>query len=79
MIAKGAGQSLHAYAREALFDPAGGIGATEWVNGEDGNESAASGLRMTPRDLARVGQSSAIRSRPPMQWMMPVGLTSCAG
>jgi len=56
MIAKGAGQSLHAYAREALFDPAGGIGATEWVNGEDGNESAASGLRMTPRDLARVGQ-----------------------
>src|SRR5262245_61301523 len=55
MIAKGTGKPLHAYAREALFDPTG-IAVTEWAKGADGNESAASGLRMTPRDLARLGQ-----------------------
>src|SRR5262249_11407233 len=52
---KGTGKPLHAYAREALFDPTG-IAVTEWAKGADGNESAASGLRMTPRDLARLGQ-----------------------
>jgi CubicO group peptidase (beta-lactamase class C family) len=66
LIAKGTGQSLPDFARAALFDPLG-IGATEWVwnkdtwvaarygNG-DGEPVAASGLRMTPRDLARIGQ-----------------------
>src|SRR5262249_21524636 len=43
MIAKGTGKPLHAYAREALFDPAG-IAVTEWAKGADGNESAASGV-----------------------------------
>jgi len=54
------------YARAALFDPIG-LGRTEWVTSEetwvfrqsgvaDGEPIAASGLRMTPRDLARIGQ-----------------------
>lgn len=55
LIAKGTGQSLEDYARAVLFDPLG-IGATEWIKGGDGVASAASGLRMTPRDLARIGQ-----------------------
>jgi CubicO group peptidase (beta-lactamase class C family) len=50
IIAKGVGNSLHAFAREALFEPLG-LGRTEWLNGSDGEPIAASGLRMTPRDL----------------------------
>jgi len=66
LIAKGTGRSLPGYARAALFDPIG-LGRTEWVTSRDtwvfrqsgkgdGEPIAASGLRMTPRDLARVGQ-----------------------
>jgi CubicO group peptidase (beta-lactamase class C family) len=54
LIAKGTGKKLHAFAREVLFDPLG-IGPTDWYTDKDG-EIAASGLRMTPRDLARIGQ-----------------------
>ena len=49
-----AGKSLHAFARETLFDPLG-LGPTEWQTGRDGEPIAASGLRMAPRDLARIG------------------------
>ena len=66
LIAKGTGRALPDYARDALFDPIG-LGRTEWVTSKDtwvfrqtgtgdGEPIAASGLRMTPRDLARVGQ-----------------------
>jgi CubicO group peptidase (beta-lactamase class C family) len=66
IIVKGTGQTLPDYARTALFAPLG-IGPTEWVNNRetwvaarfgpgDGEPVAASGLRMTPRDLARIGQ-----------------------
>jgi CubicO group peptidase (beta-lactamase class C family) len=66
LIAKGTSRSLPDYARAVLFDPIG-LGRTEWVTSKDtwvfrqtgtgnGEPIAASGLRMTPRDLARVGQ-----------------------
>jgi CubicO group peptidase (beta-lactamase class C family) len=66
LIAKGTGRSLPDYARAALFDPLG-LGQTEWITSKetwvarqtghgDGEAIAASGLRMTPRDLARIGQ-----------------------
>jgi CubicO group peptidase (beta-lactamase class C family) len=55
LIAKGAGKSLHQYARETLFDPLG-IGPTDWHADKAGELIAASGIRMTPRDLARIGQ-----------------------
>jgi CubicO group peptidase (beta-lactamase class C family) len=55
LITKGTGQSLPAFARAALFDPLG-IGETVWTNGFNGKPAPASGLRMTPRDLARIGQ-----------------------
>ena len=54
IIERGTGKPLHAFAREALFDPLE-IGPTEWFTDDHGEAIAASGLRMTPRDLARIG------------------------
>lgn len=54
IIAKGTGQTLHGFARAALFDPMG-LGPTEWFADAKGDAVAASGLRMRPVDLARVG------------------------
>jgi CubicO group peptidase (beta-lactamase class C family) len=66
IIAKGTGRPLPDYARTALFDPLG-LGPTDWISNKDtwvaakygpgdGEPVAASGLRMTTRDLARIGQ-----------------------
>jgi len=55
IIARGTGKSLHDYAREVLFDPLG-MAPTDWYTGSDGEFLAASGIRMLPRDLAKVGQ-----------------------
>ncbi len=54
IIAKGTGQTLDGFARAVLFDPLG-IGAFEWTTNPQGDAIAASGLRLTPRDLARIG------------------------
>jgi CubicO group peptidase (beta-lactamase class C family) len=54
IIADGTGKPLHDFAREALFDPLG-LGSTAWAADAKGEAFAASGLRMTPRDLARIG------------------------
>jgi CubicO group peptidase (beta-lactamase class C family) len=54
LIAKGSGKTLHEFARENLFDPLG-MGATAWATGRDGEPFAASGARMSMRDLARIG------------------------
>jgi CubicO group peptidase (beta-lactamase class C family) len=54
LIAEGSGQSLHAFAREHLFEPLG-MGETEWAVGPDGEPFAASGARMSVPDLARIG------------------------
>ncbi len=55
LIAKGTGKSLRDYAEEKLFEPLG-IAEFEWVRGRDGEYIAASGLRLRPRDLAKIGQ-----------------------
>jgi CubicO group peptidase (beta-lactamase class C family) len=55
LIAVGTGISLFEYAREKLFQPLG-IAHAEWVRGLNGEPSAASGPRMRPRDLAKIGQ-----------------------
>ena len=54
MIAKGSGQTLHDFARKNLFEPLG-MGQTEWATGHDGEPFAASGARMSVRDLSRIG------------------------
>jgi CubicO group peptidase (beta-lactamase class C family) len=58
LISKGTGKPLHDFAREALFDPLG-LGPTEWIVDAKGEPYAASGLRMAPRDLARIGMMMA--------------------
>ncbi|MBO0867341.1 MAG: serine hydrolase [Micromonosporaceae bacterium] len=55
LISEGTGRPLPEYARQKLFAPLG-IDSFEWMAGRDGAASAASGLRLTPRDLARVGE-----------------------
>lgn len=55
LIADGTGQSLPQYGRAVLFGPLG-IGSFEWMTGADAVASAASGLRLAPRDLARLGE-----------------------
>lgn len=55
LIAKGTGMRLPDYARARLFAPLG-IASTQWIAGRDGVPSAASGLRMTVRDVTRIGQ-----------------------
>lgn len=55
IIERGTGQSLPDFAKEVLFDPLG-IDGVEWIRGQDGEPSAASGLRLSPRSLARIGQ-----------------------
>jgi CubicO group peptidase (beta-lactamase class C family) len=74
LIAQGTGKPLHAFARAALFDPLG-FGATEWLTDPKGEPYAASGLRLVPRDLARIGAMMANggmaggRRVVPAQWL----------
>lgn len=55
IIERGTGQTLPEFASENLFAPLD-IDAVEWIRGQDGEASAASGLRLSPRSLARIGQ-----------------------
>jgi len=55
LIAKGTGEELLAYSRRVLFDPLQ-FGPAEWARGNDGEPRAASGLRLLPRDMLKIGQ-----------------------
>ena len=55
IVSRGAGRSLDAFAKEHLFGPLG-ITETEWITDRAGEAIAASGLRLRPRDLAKIGQ-----------------------
>lgn len=55
LIAKGTGEPLLAYCRRVLFDPMG-FGPIAWSQGRDGEYRAASGLRLLPRDLLKIGE-----------------------
>jgi CubicO group peptidase (beta-lactamase class C family) len=48
------GMPLSAFAEEQLFGPMG-IGATEWVADATGGTIAGQNVRMTPRDMAKLG------------------------
>ena len=48
-------KSLEAFARETLFQPLG-ITDVEWKPYKNGKIAAASGLRLRPRDAAKIGQ-----------------------
>jgi CubicO group peptidase (beta-lactamase class C family) len=55
LIAEGVGKPIDEYADEKLFKPLG-IKSYEWIRAADGVPFAASGLRLTTRDLAKIGQ-----------------------
>ena len=55
LISEGSGMALDAFARNRLFGPLG-ITEFEWHSGKDGVPSAASGLRLTLRDLSKIGR-----------------------
>jgi CubicO group peptidase (beta-lactamase class C family) len=55
VIERVSGKSLEAFAREALFAPLG-ISDWEWMKYRNEHISAAAGLRLRPRDAAKIGQ-----------------------
>ena len=55
LIAKGTGEPLLAYCSRVLFEPMG-FGPVDWAKGDDGEYRAASGLRLLPRDLLKIGE-----------------------
>jgi CubicO group peptidase (beta-lactamase class C family) len=55
ILKKTTGKPLDQLARETLFEPLG-ITDVEWYRYAEGNPSAAAGLRLRPRDLAKIGQ-----------------------
>ncbi|GKQ53657.1 serine hydrolase [Bradyrhizobium sp. Ce-3] len=55
IIEQVSGKSLESFARETLFEPLG-ITDFEWKTYKNGKIAAASGLRLRPRDAAKIGQ-----------------------
>jgi CubicO group peptidase (beta-lactamase class C family) len=55
LLSKATGQTLDAFARTELFEPLG-ITDFEWRLIASGEPAAASGLRLRPRDTAKLGQ-----------------------
>jgi CubicO group peptidase (beta-lactamase class C family) len=54
LIERGTGEELLPYCRRVLFDPLD-FGLAEWAKGKDGKYRAASGARLLPRDLVKIG------------------------
>jgi CubicO group peptidase (beta-lactamase class C family) len=55
ILEKTSGGPVDVFAREELFAPLG-IGDVAWIRYPNDRVNAASGLRMRPRDLAKIGQ-----------------------
>ena len=56
VLQKVTGKRLTDFAKEALFDPLG-IKEFEWITVQPSDEPAAGGgLRLRPRDMAKIGQ-----------------------
>ncbi|MDG4767905.1 hypothetical protein O7632_27980 [Solwaraspora sp. WMMD406] len=62
LSAAGTGQALEAYGWAKLFAPLG-VEQFHWTAGDDGVASPASGLRLTPRDLAQPVEQGSDRRR----------------
>ena len=54
IIERRTGRSLHEYANEKLFGPLG-ITSVTWETLSDGSSRAGTGIRMTARDMLRIG------------------------
>ena len=55
ILRKESGRPLDEQAKEDLFDPLG-ISDAQWMHYPNGKPAAASGLKLRPRDLAKIGQ-----------------------
>jgi CubicO group peptidase (beta-lactamase class C family) len=57
VVQKATGRPLDAFAREALLEPLG-VSEADWIRypSGQGDAVAASGLRLRPRDMAKIGQ-----------------------
>jgi CubicO group peptidase (beta-lactamase class C family) len=55
VIEKATCKPFEAFAREALFEPLG-ISDWEWKTYRNGKIAPAAGLRLRPRDMAKIGQ-----------------------
>jgi CubicO group peptidase (beta-lactamase class C family) len=55
VIQKATGRALADFAKDELFTPLG-IKDFEWIKLPGGDAAAASGLRLRPRDMAKIGQ-----------------------
>jgi CubicO group peptidase (beta-lactamase class C family) len=71
LVSRGTGRPLLEFAKERLFDPLG-ITDVEWVTDRTAEPIAASGLRLRPRDLAKIGQLVLQRGRWGEQQVVPV-------
>ncbi len=72
LLAQGTGEPLAEFARRTLFEPLG-ISAFEWMTGQDGVASAASGLRLATPDFARIGQLVLDHGRRDGRQIVPSG------
>lgn len=70
IIEQVSGKPLEAFARETLFQPLG-ITDLEWKSYENGKIAAAAGLRLRPRDAAKIGQLVLDRGRWKEQQIVP--------
>lgn len=82
LIEERAGMSLQTFARQRLFEPLG-IRDWEWVSDLRGRTRAYTGLRLRPRDLARIGRLMLDGGRWKGQQVVPEAwvrtlLTPCA-
>jgi CubicO group peptidase (beta-lactamase class C family) len=55
VLERASGKPLNDFAREVLFEPLG-ITDARWENYQNGRAAAAAGLRLRPRDAAKIGQ-----------------------
>ncbi|MBW7969375.1 serine hydrolase [Bradyrhizobium sp. BR 10289] len=70
IIARASKQSLEVFAREVLFQPLG-ISDIEWKAYKNSKIAAAAGLRLRPRDAAKIGQLVLNRGRWNGQQIVP--------
>ena len=71
-ITHASGMALDDWAAEVLFEPLG-ISRYEWLRHQDGLAVAASGLRLRPRDLAKIGFLYLNEGRWQGQEVVPAG------
>jgi CubicO group peptidase (beta-lactamase class C family) len=70
LVSRGTGRPLLDFAQEHLFAPLG-ITGVDWITDMKDEPKAASGLRLRPRDLAKIGQLVLQRGRWGAQEVIP--------